>query len=168
MSPPALQFLTAADDPFPVVAAEQAILPAADLLLGWQQWLEVRAQWPDGLRVGVAFPNDLAVGALVPDLPRLARIALQFPKWTDGRAYSQGRLLRTRHRFGGELRAIGDVIPDMAAQLYRTGFDAVVLRAGESIDVANRMLRLIPAFYQADAHQRVPHFARDNASAAST
>ena len=78
---------------------------------------------------------------LVPHLPRLARIALRFPKWTDGRAYSQARLLRVRHRFAGELRAIGDVIPDMAAQLHRTGFDVAVLRAGESIEVAQRDAR---------------------------
>ena len=69
-----------------------------------------------------------------------------------------------RHRFPGELRAIGDVIPDMAAQLHRTGFDAAVLRAGESVEVARRMLDLIPAFYQADAHEPRLRFARATAS----
>jgi uncharacterized protein (DUF934 family) len=103
---------------------------------------------------------------LVPDLPRLALVALQFPKWTDGRAYSQARLLRTRHRFAGGLRAIGDVIPDMAAQLSRTGFDAMQLRAGESIEVARRMLDFFPVFYQADVHEPRLRFVRDIAAGA--
>ncbi|MEO7116099.1 MAG: DUF934 domain-containing protein [Caldimonas sp.] len=160
MSVRALQILSALEDASPIVAAEAAIEPAAGLLLDWPQWLALRAHWPEGLPVGVAFPNDLPVDALVPELPRLAVVGLRFPKWTDGRAYSQARLLRTRHRFGGELRAIGDVIPDMAAQLHRTGFDAAVLRTGESVEVAHRMLGLIPVFYQADAHQGLAHYAR--------
>jgi len=93
-------------------------------------------------------------------------VVLDFPKFTDGRAYSQARLLRVRHRFGGELRAIGDVIPDMAAQLHRTGFDAAVLRAGESVEVARRMLGLIPVFYQGDAHEPRLRFARAASEAA--
>ncbi len=168
MSDRALRIVSALDDPSPVVAVEAAVAPAAGLLLDWPHWLALRAHWPDGLPVGVAFPNDVAIDALVPELPRLAVVALRFPKWTDGRAYSQARLLRTRHRFGGELRAIGDVIPDMAAQLHRTGFDAAVLRAGESAEVAHRVLRLIPVFYQADAHQRLAHYARAPAPALPT
>lgn len=160
---PVLQFVTVADDPFPVAAIQPGAAPTHDILLAWQQWLDLRALWPEALRASVALPNDLDIRQVLADLPRLGRVALQFPKWTDGRAYSQARLLRTRHRFAGELRAIGEVIPDMAAQLYRTGFDVAVLRDGESIEVAARMLRLIPAFYQADAHQRRPHFAREAA-----
>jgi uncharacterized protein (DUF934 family) len=168
MSEPTLRILDALDDPSPVVAAGAAVAPVAGLLLDWPQWLALRARWPDGLPVGVAFPNDVAVDVLLPELARLAVVALRFPKWTDGRAYSQARLLRTRHRYGGELRAIGDVIPDMAAQLHRTGFDTAVLRAGESVAVAHRMLRLIPDFYQADAHQPLAHHARPAATASPT
>ena len=97
----------------------------------------------------------------------LAMVALPFPKWTDGRAYSLARTLRIRLRYLGQLRAVGDVIADMAPQLQRTGFDAAVLRAGESIAVARRMLDFFPAFYQADAHERRPHFARNGTAKAS-
>ena len=162
--PTALEFLTPETDRWSVVPADQPISPSAHQLLGWDQWLELRDRWPQDLPVGVVFPNHLHVSDVVPDLPRLALVALQFPKWTDGRAYSQARLLRTRHRFAGGLRAIGDVIPDMAAQLSRTGFDAVQLRAGERIDVARRMLDFFPVFYQADVHEPRLRFVRDIAT----
>ncbi len=165
MNEPVLELVVAGDDPWRLVGEDRMLAPSPDRLMTWPQWLALREQWPHDMHASVAFGNDLDVRELLPDLPLLVRIALQFPKWTDGRAYSQARLLRTRHRFAGELRAIGDVIPDMAAQLYRTGFDAAVLRAGENIEVARRMLGLIPAFYQADAHEPRPRFARARASA---
>lgn len=162
MSTATLEFISPEQDRWTVAPADQPVAPTAHSLLSWEQWRAAREWWPQGLSVGVVFANDIDVNALVPDLPRLALVALPFPKWTDGRAYSQARLLRTRHRYTGQLRAIGDVIPDMAAQLQRTGFDAAVLRAGESIEVARRMLNFFPAFYQADVQERRQRFARNN------
>jgi len=69
---------------------------------------------------------------------------LQFPKWVDGRAYTQARLLRRRYRFAGEVRAIGDVLVDMVLLLQRTGFDAAVLRRDQSLDAADRALMFFP------------------------
>jgi uncharacterized protein (DUF934 family) len=155
-----LKFIDAASDAWSLAAGDAPVAPADRLLLGWSQWRELRAQWPAGLAVGVIFPNDGDLAQLLPDLPRLALIALPFPKWTDGRAYSLARTLRVRHGFAGELRAIGDVIADMSAQLHRTGFDAVVLRAGESAEVAERMLDFIPEFYQGDVQEPRVRFAR--------
>lgn len=163
MSARILAFVTPQNDDWTRVADDDPVTPRAHSLLTWAQWLAVREQWPQGVSVGVVFPNDANVKELLPDLPRLALVALHFPKWTDGRAYSQARLLRVRHRYAGELRAIGEVIPDMSAQLYRTGFDAVTLRAGESIETATRMLERFPVFYQADVHQPRIRFAREAA-----
>jgi uncharacterized protein (DUF934 family) len=160
-----IDFIAPGEDRWTGAPADQPIVPAAYTLLSWAQWLEAREQWPAELPVGVLFPNDGDLKALLPDLPRLALVALPFPKWTDGRAYSLARVLRVRHRFAGSLRAVGDVIPDMAAQLHRTGFDAAVLRAGESIETARRMLNFIPEFYQADAQQPRLRFARGAAGA---
>ena len=165
MSERAMEFFVADDDALVLLGDDESVQPNANRLVPWPRWLAMRASWPEGVPASVAVANDLDVRELLADLRRLGRIALQFPKWTDGRAYSQARLLRVRHRFAGELRAIGDVIPDMAAQLHRTGFDAAVLRAGESVEVARRMLDLIPAFYQADAHEPRLRFARGPASA---
>ena len=82
----------------------------------------VRAAWPARLPVGVRLANDQDLEVLEPDLPRLALVALHFPKWVDGRAYSQARMLRSRFRFAGEVRATGEVLADMAPLLERTGF----------------------------------------------
>ncbi|TMH29925.1 MAG: DUF934 domain-containing protein [Betaproteobacteria bacterium] len=110
--------------------------------------------------VGVLLANDADVEELAADLPRLGVVALQFPKWIDGRAYSQAHLLRSRYRFAGEVRATGEVLVDMLPLLKRTGFDAVVLRADQSIDAAERALRFFPGHYQGDVHDGRPLFAR--------
>lgn len=98
---------------------------------------------------GVTLSNEDDVLTLRPEVHRLDLITLHFPKWTDGRAYSQARLLRSRLRYTGALRATGDVRVDMLPLLRRTGFDEVQLAPGESPEVARRVLRLQPAPYQA-------------------
>ncbi|WP_428423532.1 DUF934 domain-containing protein [Methylibium sp.] len=135
------------------------ITPAAHRLLTLLQWHSVRSLWPADLPVGVVLPNDADVESLESDLPRLALIALHFPKWVDGRAYSQARLLRSRYRFKGEVRATGDVLVDMMPLLARTGFDAVALRADQSIEVAQRALGFFRGHYQGDARDNHPLFA---------
>ncbi len=134
--------------------------PAPNLLLSLEQWHAVRDHWPAGLATGVEVPNDYAIEDLAADLPRLALVVLKCPKWVDGRAYSQARLLRARYRFAGELRASGEVIVDMLPLLARCGFDAVQLRAGESQAAAERALAFFPAHYQGDVDQSQPVFAR--------
>ena len=75
--------------------------------------------------VGVLWPNDRRVSELAPYLDRLSLVALVFPKFKDGRAYSQARQLRERHGFRGELRATGEVLRDQFLFLERAGFDAL-------------------------------------------
>lgn len=139
--------------------------PAADRLLTLEQWHAVRDTWPAGLATGVIVPNDADIETLEADLPRLALVVLNFPKWTDGRAYSQARLLRSRYRYAGEIRATGDVLVDMMPLLARTGFDAVVLRHDQKQESAERALSFFPAFYQGDANDNHPKFARGGAAA---
>ncbi len=136
--------------------------PARDhSLLTLEQWHAVRAHWLVGLNVGVLVPNDTDIDVLRDDLPRLSLVALNFPKWTDGRAYSQARVLRTRLRFAGEVRAKGEVLVDMLPLLQRTGFDAVQLRADQRLDAAQRALRFFAGHYQGDTQEPRPAFARD-------
>ena len=134
--------------------------PAANRLLTLEQWHAVREQWPANLPTGVIVPNDTDIEALERDLPRLALIVLQFPKWVDGRAYSQARLLRGRYRFKGEVRATGEVLVDMLPLLARTGFDAVVLRGDQKRESAERALGFFAGHYQGDTLQPQPLFAR--------
>ena len=94
------------------------------------------------------------------DLAGVHRIDLNFPKFTDGRAYSQARLLRQRRQFKGELRATGDVLIDQLVHMARCGFDVAVLRAGVDAADAQRQLDRFDGFYQGDAVQRQPHFAQ--------
>ena len=110
--------------------------------------------------VGLRLANDQDVEDIAADLPRFALVALQFPKWVDGRAYSQARLLRSRYRFGGEVRAIGEVLVDMLPLLQRTGFDAVLLRHDQSVDAAERALGFFPGHYQGDVQDNRPLFAK--------
>ena len=93
------------------------------------------------------------------DLNGITRIDLQFPKFTDGRAYSQAFLLRRRLGFAGELRATGDVLIDQLVQMQRTGFDVAVLREGVDASAAQRQFERFAGFYQGSAVETQPHFA---------
>ena len=90
-------------------------------------------------------------------------IELHFPKFTDGRAFSQAFLLSRRLGFKGEIVATGDVLIDQLAQMQRSGFTAAVLRDDQPLDVAQRVLAAYPGFdvgaYQGDAVHVSPHFA---------
>ncbi len=136
-------------------------------LLTLGQWHSVREQWAartaDGYKpVGVILPNEDDVEVLEADLPKLSLVVLQFPKWVDGRAYSQAHILRSRYRFGGEVRATGEVLVDMMPLLARTGFDAVALRADQDRASAERALGFFTArgHYQGDVQETKPVFAR--------
>ena len=88
------------------------------------------------------------------------RIDLHFPKFTDGRAYSQAFLLRRRLGFAGELRATGDVLIDQLVQMQRTGFDVAVLREGVDASAAQRQFERFAGFYQGSAVETKPQFAK--------
>ena len=136
------------------------LTPAPHSLLTLTQWHGVRSTWPADMPVGVSFAHDADIEELEADLPRLSLVALNFPKWTDGRAYSQAHILRARYRFQGEVRATGEVLVDMLPLLKRTGFDAAQLRADQSLEAAERALRFFPGHYQGDVDERRPLFAR--------
>jgi uncharacterized protein (DUF934 family) len=106
----------------------------------------------------ITLANDVDPRTL--DLSGVTRIDLQFPKFTDGRAYSQAFLLRRRLRFAGELRATGDVLIDQLVQMQRTGFDVAVLKDGVDASAAQRQLDRFAGFYQGSAVQTQPHFAK--------
>ena len=157
-----MKFIKLKTDAWHTVSGEDgatlSITPAPHLLLSVMQWRGVRSQWPAGMAVGVTMPNDVAVEDFAADLPRLGLIALQFPKWTDGRAYSQAHLLRSRYRFAGDIRATDQVLVDMMLPLKRTGFTSVVLRADQSRESAERALTFFAGNYQGDVLEHRPHF----------
>jgi uncharacterized protein (DUF934 family) len=159
-----MRFIDTHHDKWRTVTGEDGpmvtLTPAGFSLLSIAQWHGVRSQWPADMAVGVTLANDFDVEELGDDLPRLSLVALQFPKWVDGRAYSQAHLLRARLRYRGEVRATGEVLVDMLPLLQRTGFDSAVLRADQSLDAAERALEFFPSFYQGDLQNPHPLFAR--------
>ena len=103
--------------------------------------------------------NDADIAEL--SLDGVDRIELNFPKFTDGRAYSQAYLLRRRRKFTGDIRATGDVLIDQLVQMQRTGFSSAVLKEGKDVAEAQRQFDRFAAFYQADLVQPKPLFARN-------
>ncbi len=101
--------------------------------------------------------ND--VNPLESDLTGVTRIVLNFPKFTDGRAFTQAVMLRKRAGFTGEIRATGDVLVDQLQQMARSGFDVAELRADQDVAAGQRQLDRYAEFYQADVVQKAPHFA---------
>ena len=91
-------------------------------------------------------------------LDGVTRIDLNFPKFTDGRAYSQAFLLRRRLGFTGEIRATGDVLIDQLVQMERTGFDVAVLREDQHLEFAQAQFDRYRGFYQGDAVTVNPRF----------
>ena len=98
-------------------------------------------------------PRDLASqGAL----DGIECINLNFPKFTDGRAFSQAFLLRRRMGFKGDIRATGDVLIDQLVQMQRSGFSSAVLREGVDASAAQRQFERYAALYQGDAVTTAP------------
>lgn len=145
------------DDPWRFAGDDTPLPPDAPVVLSFARWQAERGALV--LRhapLGVRFRNHERVEDLRPDVRHLQLIALEFPKFTDGRAYSQARLLRERLGFAGELRATGQVLPDQLLLMRRCGFDAFELAANAPLETWKRALESFSVFYQPAADGREP------------
>ena len=141
--------------------ADDAALPDGPVIVSLARWQRVRtALLARGEPVGVRLPNTANVADLAADLPVLALVALEFPRFADGRAHSQARLLRERYGYRGELRAVGDVLRDQLFFMARNGFDAFELRADRSLEDALKAFDEFSESYQPAADQPQPLFRR--------
>ena len=143
-------------DGFIQLADDAAIPNDGDILVSAARFLED----PQGLahragRTGVIWPNNRDVDDLVPWLYRLAVIALVFPSFRDGRAYSQARLLRERHGFRGELRATGQVLRDQFVFMLRAGFDAFDVKKQSDAEAFANTAKRYSVFYQPTGDGRI-------------
>ncbi len=139
-----------AEDPYvyvegdePVPSDVPAIVSADWLLSASKQEIQGRTA-----PLGVSWPNDKAESELAPFLPYLSLIALEFPIFRDGRAYTQARLLRERHGFKGEIRATGDVLRDQFLFMVRAGFDAFEVKKAADADAFGKALHEFTLRYQ--------------------
>jgi uncharacterized protein (DUF934 family) len=110
----------------------------------------------DASASALILPNDADPLACAVEIANASRVELQFPTFTDGRAYSQAYLIRRRLGFEGDLRATGEVLVDQLLQMERMGFSSAVLGADVSVTDALRQLERFPAFYQGDALREAP------------
>ncbi|GGU54591.1 oxidoreductase [Pseudomonas laurentiana] len=110
--------------------------------------------------LGVWLDSDEEAEEIGEDAAQFQVIALNFPAFTDGRSYSNARLLRDRYQFKGELRAIGDVLRDQLFYMARCGFDAFAVRADKDPYEALESLKDFSVTYQAATDQPLPLFRR--------
>jgi uncharacterized protein (DUF934 family) len=147
-----------ANDAFTHVDDEQA-LPPGEVILSLSRFqAEGDRLLSDGRAVGVRLTSDEEVEALAYDLPRIAVVALAFPKFLDGRHYSNARILRQRYGFARELRAVGDVLREQASFMLRCGFDAFEPADGSTPEQWERAAHRFRHVYQRGADDRVPAF----------
>ncbi|RTL53577.1 MAG: DUF934 domain-containing protein [Bradyrhizobiaceae bacterium] len=111
-------------------------------------------------KVGVIWPNNRDIEELAPYLPRLAVVALVFPTFRDGRAYSQSRILRERYAYQGEVRATGQVLRDQFVFMLRAGFDAFAVKKEADAEAFANVAKRYSVFYQPAADGRPTAFRR--------
>ena len=144
-----------------LVLADEAELPETGaVLVSWARWQAQReALLARGGELGVQLPNTVEPSVLAADVAKLSLIALEFPKFADGRAYSQARLLRERYAYHGELRAVGEVLRDQLFYMARCGFDAFQLARGDA-HAALQALQTFSVRYQPAADEPLPLYRR--------
>jgi uncharacterized protein (DUF934 family) len=146
------------------LAADAALPTAGNWLFPLAAWTAARNELAAGVACGLWLESDDELTGIIGDLARFAVIAINFPKFADGRGYSLARLLRERLCYRGELRAIGDVLPDQIFYLQRVGFDAFALRADKKPEHALAALDTFDQTYQAASDQPLPLFRRRSAA----
>lgn len=113
-------------------------------------WLKNRDELKASKKtLGLLVNGDASINALKEDLNDFVIIAINIPVFTDGRAYSLCKLIRHQYNFVGEIRAVGDILPDQARYLTRVGFDALELENDEFARLAIDKLNDYSVFYQA-------------------
>lgn len=145
------------EDPFLEVADDQDI-PYGDVIVSLKRFMAEGEQLLGGRAVGVRLESDEAVEDLAYDLPRIAVVALVFPRFLDGRAYSAARLLRERYGFTGQVRAVGDVLREQALHMVRCGIDAFTPADGSNPEAWAAAAHRYRHVYQRAADHRAPAF----------
>jgi uncharacterized protein (DUF934 family) len=128
----------------------EAHLPDGPVIVPKKRWLAERDRLASrNAPLGLQIEPGETIDDIAPDLPRFALIALSFPKFTDGRAFSIARLLREKYGYGGELRAVGNVLSDQIPFMRRVGFDSFeVTHAPTRRALAQGLVPEVTLYYQ--------------------
>lgn len=148
-----------ANDAFTQVADDQE-LPPGDVIISLTRFqADGERLIGEGRSVGVRLEPNEEAEALAYDLPQLAVVALAYPKFRDGRHYSNARVLRERFGFKGEVRAVGDVLREQAGFMVRCGIDAFEPADGSTPEQWEQVTQRFRHVYQPAADGREPAFA---------
>ncbi|MES2901649.1 MAG: DUF934 domain-containing protein [Pseudomonadota bacterium] len=140
--------------------ADHVDVPTGKVIVPLAVWLAQREALLERAHVGVWLAPDERADAVKADLDKFGVVAIDFPKFTDGRGYSIAFNFRKRLGYTGELRAIGDVLRDQLFSMHRVGFDAYATRQDRSIHDALKGLTVFTETYQASVDQSLPLFRR--------
>ncbi|HKQ25130.1 MAG TPA: DUF934 domain-containing protein [Burkholderiales bacterium] len=146
--------------PAPAISMAEIEIPAGRVVVPLALWLERHTGLIARGDVGVWLAGADDPSSIAPWLQQLPVVAVDFPKFTDGRGYSVAYLLRSRFGYRGELRAIGDVLPDQLFFMRRVGFDAFAVRPDKDIRQALHSLQPFSDAYQGSWDNAVPAFRR--------
>lgn len=137
-------------DVFVDASGSDTIPSSGPVIVSLEQWQKSRdALLARGTPIGVRLHSDQSPETIADDVHRFALVALEFPKFRDGRAYSYARLLRERFGFNGELRAVGDVLMEQLFFMVRTGFDAFdVQQSPDPVAAFETALKDFTVWYQ--------------------
>jgi uncharacterized protein (DUF934 family) len=146
-----------AEDSWSTLADDVAAPAKGDIVVGYERFLkEADALTARKGRLGVRVGSSEDVIALAPHLKALSLVALEFPKFGDGRAFSSARLLRERLGYTGEVRAVGDVLRDQLFYMVRCGFDAFEIVRPDAAEVFAKAMGEQNIVYQAASDDRRP------------
>ena len=152
------------EDPWIAVDDEDALPEGAPAIVSLVRWRAERETLAGrNAPLGIRLRADQPPAEIAGDIDRFQVIALEFPSFGDGRAYSYARLLRERHGYRGELRAVGQVLRDQALFMRRCGFDAFEVAEGTGAAGWREALGEISVFYQptGDGHPAAPSLRRN-------
>ena len=145
-----------ADDSFVKLAVDTPLPEGGDILVPAERFVgEADTLLNRSGKVGVIWPNNRDISELVPYLGKIAVVALVFPTFRDGRAYSQARLLRERYNYRGELRATGQILRDQFVFMLRAGFDAFDVRKQSDAEAFAQTVKRYSVFYQPTGDGRI-------------
>ncbi|MCG5243278.1 DUF934 domain-containing protein [Azospirillum doebereinerae] len=124
-----------AEDSWSLIPDGEPVPNDRPAIISFERWQAERASF-DGrnAKLGVRLKGGTLAGAVAADLDRFALVAVEFPKFRDGRGFSTARELRERYGYTGEIRAVGHVIPDQYQFLMRTGFTSVEAPEGTNVE----------------------------------
>ena len=145
------------NDEWQILTAEQAQQSdgARQVILPLEDYLALDAP---GSEIGVVLQSEDDPGRLRDSVAQLAVIAIDFPKFMDGRGFSIARMLRDDLGYQGELRAVGHFIPDQLHYMLRCGFDAFSLAEDGNVETARACLKDFSQHYQAGVGERRQRF----------